>query len=236
MLDLHRRDYAPGARQEPHTHALPSIALLVRGTVIERSAAGTKEAQAGDLAVKPADVLHEDIYGSAGATMFTVVVDEDLGAYRWMFGGAATALFTHAVIAWRGGGEWREQIIDAIAAIDDPSRRAHSTRMDDVAARVSSTSDSVETIACDLAMHPVALARAFRRTHGCSITDVRRRSRVRRAASLIGSGLPLADVALEAGFSDQSHFCRHFKLELGLTPAAFRGLIHSRPSSRDDRY
>lgn len=236
MLDLHRRDYAPGTRQEPHTHALPSIALLVRGTVVERSAAGTKGAQAGDLAVKPADVLHEDAYGPAGATMFTVVADEDLGAYRWMFGGAATALFTRAVIAWRGGDEWREQIIDAIAAIDRSSRRTHSKRMDDVAVRVSSTNDSVETIAVELAMHPVALARAFRRTHGCSITDVRRRSRVRRAASLIGSGMPLAEVALESGFSDQSHFCRQFKLEMGLTPAAFRGLIHSRPSAGDGRY
>ena len=159
MLSLYRRDYAPGARQEPHTHALPSIALLVRGAVVERS-----------------------------------------------------------------------------AAIDDPSRRAKSKRMADVAERVSSTNDSVETIARELAMHPIALARAFRRAHGCSITDVRRRSRVRRAASLIGSNMPLAAVALESGFSDQSHFCRHFKLELGLTPATFRGLIHSRPAAGDDRY
>jgi AraC family transcriptional regulator len=34
--------------------------------------------------------------------------------------------------------------------------------------------------------------------------------------------LPLADVATEVGFSDQSHFTRHFKRLVGVTPRQFR--------------
>jgi AraC family transcriptional regulator len=73
-------------------------------------------------------------------------------------------------------------------------------------------------------MHPVSLARAFRRAHGCSITWYRRRSRVRRAADLLTTAMPLADVAMESGFTDQSHFCRVFKVETGLTPSVYRRL------------
>jgi len=72
-------------------------------------------------------------------------------------------------------------------------------------------------------MDPVALARAFRRALGCSITCYRRRAQLRRAASLLSeSRMALADVALETGFADQSHFCRIFKREIGVSPARYR--------------
>jgi AraC-like DNA-binding protein len=34
--------------------------------------------------------------------------------------------------------------------------------------------------------------------------------------------MPLATVALECGFADQSHFTRRFKGSVGVTPAAWR--------------
>ena len=48
--------------------------------------------------------------------------------------------------------------------------------------------------------------------------------RVERAKLLLegGSELPLAEVAAYAGFSDQSHFCLHFKRLVGVTPRQFR--------------
>jgi AraC-like DNA-binding protein len=32
----------------------------------------------------------------------------------------------------------------------------------------------------------------------------------------------MAEVATEVGFSDQSHFCHHFKQLVGVTPGQFR--------------
>ena len=37
-----------------------------------------------------------------------------------------------------------------------------------------------------------------------------------------GTDLSLAEVALHAGFSDQSQFCHHFKRLIGVTPGQFR--------------
>jgi transcriptional regulator GlxA family with amidase domain len=45
---------------------------------------------------------------------------------------------------------------------------------------------------------------------------------VRRAKGLIEGGLPLAEVAVAAGFCSQSHLNRSFKRILGVTPAGFK--------------
>jgi AraC-like DNA-binding protein len=44
----------------------------------------------------------------------------------------------------------------------------------------------------------------------------------RRAQRLLRSALPIAEVAAEVGFSDQSHLTRHFKRLLGFTPGSYR--------------
>jgi AraC family transcriptional regulator len=48
--------------------------------------------------------------------------------------------------------------------------------------------------------------------------------RVERAKGLLqpGDDISLAEVALRAGFSDQSQFCQHFKRLVGVTPGQFR--------------
>jgi AraC-like DNA-binding protein len=46
--------------------------------------------------------------------------------------------------------------------------------------------------------------------------------RVARAKTLIRLGMPLAAVAVECGFGDQSHLARRFKGSIGVTPSAWR--------------
>jgi AraC-like DNA-binding protein len=48
--------------------------------------------------------------------------------------------------------------------------------------------------------------------------------RIERARQLLqaGTNLSLAEVALRAGFSDQSQLTRHFKRIVGVTPGQFR--------------
>lgn len=52
--------------------------------------------------------------------------------------------------------------------------------------------------------------------------------RIECAKRLIRSGLTLVDVATETGFSDQSHFHRHFRRVTGITPGAFARAVHAR--------
>jgi AraC family transcriptional regulator len=75
---------------------------------------------------------------------------------------------------------------------------------------------------------PVRLARAFRRRFGETPGAYQRRLRVEWARdALAHTDRPLAEVALEAGFTDQSHLTRVFARATGVTPAAFR---RGRPS------
>jgi AraC-like DNA-binding protein len=48
--------------------------------------------------------------------------------------------------------------------------------------------------------------------------------RVSEAQKRIRLGMPLATVALECGFADQSHFTRRFKGSVGVTPAVWRSM------------
>ncbi len=63
------------------------------------------------------------------------------------------------------------------------------------------------------------IARHFRRAFGTSPDRYRAMRRVALARAAIERGLPLAQVAAEAGFADQSHMTRQFKRAYGLAPA-----------------
>jgi AraC family transcriptional regulator len=83
---------------------------------------------------------------------------------------------------------------------------------------------TLRTLAAEVCVHPVHLARAFRQHYGCTVGDFVRDRRVSFAKERIRSGTPLAEVAAEAGFADQSHFTRTFRIATGMTPAEFRRL------------
>lgn len=72
---------------------------------------------------------------------------------------------------------------------------------------------------CELSLYGFAMA--FRREVGVPPHQYICRTRVRRAQMLLQAGLPLAEVAVEAGFFDQSHLSRHFKRHCGVTPGRF---------------
>jgi AraC family transcriptional regulator len=79
------------------------------------------------------------------------------------------------------------------------------------------------TLALIAGVHRVHVARAFRDHLGCTVGDYVRRLRVRRACELLAStSAPLTDVAMRAGFFDQSHMTRVVKRFLGVTPAVLR--------------
>jgi AraC family transcriptional regulator len=82
---------------------------------------------------------------------------------------------------------------------------------------------SVARLATDAGVHPVHLARVFRRHHGCSPGQYIRAWRVQKAKRLIAaSAASFSDIASIAGFCDQSHLTHDFKSVTGLTPGQYR--------------
>ena len=84
----------------------------------------------------------------------------------------------------------------------------------------------VADVAAAVAVHPVHLSRVFRAHFGVSLGSYVRRLRLDwTAIQIITADVTLSNLALRAGFVDQSHFTRAFKRQMGLTPAQYRAAV-----------
>lgn len=79
-------------------------------------------------------------------------------------------------------------------------------------------------IAARVGVHPTRLAQMFRKHFGCTVGNYLRHLRLNHAVlELTSTDRPLAEIAVEAGFYDQSHFTHALKLYAGATPSSLRG-------------
>jgi AraC family transcriptional regulator len=83
---------------------------------------------------------------------------------------------------------------------------------------------SLAQMAAVVGLNPYHFARQFKAATGLPPHQYVIARRVERAQQLLqaGANLSLAEVALRAGFSDQSQFTHHFKRMVGVTPGRFR--------------
>jgi AraC family transcriptional regulator len=82
---------------------------------------------------------------------------------------------------------------------------------------------SLDKIAGEIGVHPKYLATEFRQRFHLTIGEYIRRLRIEYACRQIAnSDAPLVDIALSAGFYNQSHFARTFKNLTGFTPGQYR--------------
>lgn len=81
---------------------------------------------------------------------------------------------------------------------------------------------SLDDMAGMARMGKFRLVRAFARLTGATPYRYLESARVNRALELLEQGLPPAEAALAAGFSDQSHLSRACRTRLGVTPGACR--------------
>ena len=83
---------------------------------------------------------------------------------------------------------------------------------------------SMQTLADSAELSPFYLARLFNKTVGLPPHAYQVQRRIHKAKQLLrcDSRYKLSDVAVECGFSDQSHLNRHFKRALGVTPGAYQ--------------
>jgi AraC family transcriptional regulator len=82
---------------------------------------------------------------------------------------------------------------------------------------------SLAEIAAAAGVHRVHLSREFRRYFSTTVGEFLRRKRIEHACQLVSTTqVPLAEIAMTCGFSDQSHFSATFRRQIGLTPAKYR--------------
>jgi len=192
----------------------------------------------GALVWNPAGVEHRDCFDEAGGRFLSVSFDPPpearRGEPRRLRGRAEAAArrLVGATARFRPGDALilesltLEMAAGAFSASDlteDPAPewvwRAREV-IGDLAARPGL---EVRDVAASVGVHPVVLARRYRRHFGQTPGAAIRQMRADRASERVGRGGDLASVAADAGYADQSHMTREFLTIFGMTPGQYRG-------------
>lgn len=70
-------------------------------------------------------------------------------------------------------------------------------------------------------LSPIYFQKVFVKEKGLSPHDYLFKIRINKATELLMKGWSVVEVAIATGFTDQSHFTRHFKRHVGVTPGKF---------------
>ncbi len=84
---------------------------------------------------------------------------------------------------------------------------------------------NLSDLAKALDIHPIHLSRDFHKYFQCNLGEYLRKLKVEKSLNIINDFESLSEVALECGFSDQSHFIRCFKENMGITPLKYRQIL-----------
>ncbi|WP_322966347.1 AraC family transcriptional regulator [Sphingomonas fuzhouensis] len=86
---------------------------------------------------------------------------------------------------------------------------------------------SLADMASSCAMSASHFARRFKQTTGVPPHQYLIRLRIERAKRLLKDSMPIAEIAVECGFTHQEHLTSMFRRATGLTPAVFRRTARS---------
>jgi AraC family transcriptional regulator len=245
-LHLIETHYAPGSRLPRHSHQHGYFCLVRRGQYREEYGSRVRSCGPLTVAFHPPGEIHAEQFAGDETWSFNIEVTDswlaqwpDFAArYDWAADFQGGAL---AGLALRLHGEFLRADTAAVLAIEGLTleilaegwRRSVPVLGQDAPLWLARVRESLHDgfaepltlaeLAAQAGVHPVHVAAAFRRYYGCTVGQYLRRRRIEFAChQLTTSATTLADIALSAGFADQSHFCRTFKRLTGLTPAAYR--------------
>ena len=245
LSELHQ----PCSRHVPrHEHELAYITVVLHGDYLEGDRGKLDELRPFTAVFNPAGIAHSTVIGPSGATFFTIELREEslrqLGIHLpqdTTFDRGAGAMLWPGLRLYRA---FKTQTADTLtieshvlemlgvlAGFDSPGhtaprwfhrvkQRLHEGFRDHLRMR---------DLAAEAGVHPVHLARVFRKMEKRTPGEYQQRLQVRAACELLRTPeWPLAAIAAECGFADQSHFTRVFRRVAGTTPARFRHALDHR--------
>jgi len=246
---LTKTTFAPDCVSPEHVHGTGRVTYVLRGSLTDSACDVAAHGRPGRALWRPAGTWHASVAHERGATLLSVDFDaawlararasaellaapqEFCGGMLAHFGAMLTYEFQHAdaVSGVAIEGILLGVVAEASRRVAQRSERAAPRWLDGtrrmIAARFAERL-TLEEIAAAAGVPPVHLARAFRQHFGCTVGDEIRRRRMEFACrEILNPQHTLAAIALAAGFADQSHFTRSFKLHTGLTPAEYRQSI-----------
>ncbi len=226
-----------------HEHESASFTLLLAGSYSESFGARNFDYRPSTVWWHPPGFLHKDEVGRGGGRFFTVEIEASklpgftgIEKIPSVFNERASRL---SILAQRLYGElhaWTDLSaltaealtleMLAVTVDEDPRDTTPPTWLRRVFERISDAvlePVSVAELAAEADVHPVYLAAVFKRFFRESIGEFVQRQRVEFSKRMIARrNLRLVQIAVDAGFSDQSHFNRIFKRYIGVTPGEYR--------------
>ena len=246
-FSLSETRYRQGSTLPRHSHETHYICIVLKGTYRETYERKVRLCQPAMLLYHPAGELHAQHFDSTVVDLFRVELNPARLRYfsqsdlsldgrdfrRGLPVRLANKLYQEfrepdavSLLAIEGLG------LELIAAIARDSRARETTarqrprwlsRAHEIIRARFLEHLTLSDIAGDIGVHPVTLAREFRHHYHCTVGEILRRERIGFACrELASSGKPLAEIAIAAGFYDQSHFARIFKKTTGITPTQYR--------------
>ena len=244
--------YGPGQRVPRHAHAHARFVLVLAGELTEIRGEDTNRYEPSSLLFRRAGEPHAYLVSRSGATCLIVDVEEGWYARARQHAPvlARSAAFRRGFVvhlAHRLHGEFRLRdevsrlAIESIALgmLAEASRRVARAVEPPMPAWLRQARALMEghfaeplalsAVAGRVGVHPVHLARSFRRFYRTTFAGYIRHLRIEFARrELAASSTSLSDIAASAGFCDQSHFSRLFKQYTGVTPAEYRLALQPR--------
>lgn len=236
--------FPPAAVLPPHVHDRPILCAMLDGS-FDISFTGRRfGCTGGTMHIEPLGERHANYVGTVGAHVVVIQPDPDREAVVRPLRGAldVVAARREPGIAARA-----RRIAVELAAPDDVTplavaafalemlaltarRRAPERgvpawllRTEEYLRAHARTRVQIADVALAGGVHPAHLTRTFQRHFHMTVAAYVRGLRLEWAAArLRATTSPLASIALEAGFTDQSHFTRWFRGWAGTTPARFR--------------
>ena len=236
--------YQPRLALSRHRHATSSLHCVLAGEYDEETTGQRVTIGRGQSLFKPSGLLHWNRIGDLGSTAVRIeFLPERLDAFGVAYPTSLMPIENPMIyeLARRMLFEIRASdpvapmvveglCLETLSLLLRDTLRVESQNVDK---RVSACAEYIRSqfhesftlsdISESLGVNRTQLARDFRRLHNCTMGDYLRRVRVGHVMEqLVTTDRALAEIALSAGFSDQSHCTRTFKRLVGVTPAAWR--------------
>lgn len=251
-LVLTESTYAPGAILAPHRHRHAGFRLTLEGGFTDVMEGRARECPPRSVAFQAPEVAHEQRFAGRRTRTFNIDFSESVWRSRYalvsrldsrmeLTSARMSALSTRLYREFHRGddvaalaieGLVLELLAEAVRATTPPKTSAPPawlTRVQELLGAVRGPPPTLAQLAREAGVSPTQLGRGFRQFFQCTPADHLRRSRLERASrALRETEHPLSDIALEAGYCDQSHMTREFSRRLHLTPAEYRRLLTGR--------
>ncbi|HWN20194.1 MAG TPA: AraC family transcriptional regulator [Gemmatimonadales bacterium] len=235
-----------------HHHETPTICFVLQGAFTEMWRGGSIACTSSTLKITPAGDRHCDQFSRGDVRGLLIeaddaqvvairphsaVLDERVSFHGGLVAGMARRVYEEmrrmdaaAPLAIEG---LLLELVASASRLNEQNGSSDRPRwLDEARDRIHvelAARPSLTGLAASVGVHPVTLARAFRRAFGCTVGEYVRRLRIERAArQLADTDLSLAEIALAEGFSDQSHFSNLFRRHTGLSPFQFRNTVRPR--------